>query len=60
MTEFLTGVAIALLLEGMMPFIAPKRWKSMVISLAELPDASLRGVGLVVMLSGLLTLWLVR
>jgi uncharacterized protein len=49
MSEFLTGLAIALLIEGMLPFIAPKRWKSMVLNLAELPESSLRSVGLVVM-----------
>jgi len=58
--ELLSAVAIAMILEGMMPFISPKKWREMVIKISMLPDKKLRQFGLLVMLSGLSLLWLVR
>ena len=54
------GVAIALvfIIEGMIPFIAPARWRNMVQLLAELDDRTMRGMGLASMLLGLLMLYL--
>ena len=60
MIELLTAVAIAMIFEGMMPFISPKNWRQMVIKISMLPDKRLRQFGLLVMLSGLSLLWFVR
>ena len=60
MIELLTAVAIAMIFEGMMPFISPKNWRQMVIKISMLPDKKLRHFGLLVMLSGLSLLWIVR
>ena len=56
------GVAIALVLiiEGMIPFIAPDRWRNMVESIAGLDNRVVRGVGLASMVLGLVLLYLVN
>ncbi|MCW8878439.1 MAG: DUF2065 domain-containing protein [Kangiellaceae bacterium] len=60
MSDLLAAVAIALILEGMMPFISPKSWREMVLKISNLPDSSLRNVGFAVMLVGVVMLWIVR
>ena len=59
-TEILTALALVLIIEGMVPFIGPGRYRQMVAELARLRDNQLRMVGLVVMIVGLLLLFLVR
>lgn len=56
------GVALCLLLviEGIVPFLYPGRWKEMVAVLAELDDRTMRIVGLVSMLSGTGLLYLIN
>jgi uncharacterized protein YjeT (DUF2065 family) len=59
-TLFLTALALVLVFEGLLPFAAPGRYRKMVDELARLSDNSLRTVGLVVMLAGLLLLYFIR
>ena len=59
-TELLSAVALVLVLEGMLPFINPKLYRSLMFKVMQLDLRSLRAVGLVSMLSGLLLLYLVR
>lgn len=56
----LTALALALILEGLLPFAGPGRYRRMVDELARLSDNQLRIVGLAVMLAGLLLLYFVR
>lgn len=58
--EILTGVALFLIIEGMIPFVGPKRYRQIVAQMSELGDNSLRMVGFVTMLLGLLLLFVVR
>lgn len=48
------GIAFCLLLvlEGILPFLSPRRWREAVISLAGLEDRQLRLIGLGSMLLG--------
>ncbi len=50
---FLVGLALVFVIEGVMPFIAPQRWREMVRQVAQLDDRSLRVFGLCSMLVGL-------
>lgn len=52
------GVAFALLLivEGIGPFAFPNRWRLTLQQLSQLPERSLRILGLVMMIAGLLLL----
>ena len=56
----LTALALALVLEGLLPFAGPGRYRKMVDELARLSDNQLRTIGLAVMLAGLFLLYLVR
>ena len=56
------GVALCLVLiiEGILPFLYPRRWRRMALSLAEVDDGTMRAVGFFCMLTGTLLLYLVR
>lgn len=43
---------LMLVLEGVMPFLAPSRWRNMAALLAQVDDRSMRRMGLVSMLLG--------
>jgi uncharacterized protein YjeT (DUF2065 family) len=49
-----------LIIEGMLPFISPKKYRQMVAEISQLGDNQIRNIGLVVMIIGLLVLFLVR
>ncbi len=59
-TEILTAVALVLILEGMLPFMSPSKYRRMVIEIAQLGDGTIRNIGLVVMIAGLIMLFVVR
>jgi hypothetical protein len=59
-TEILTAVALLLIIEGMLPFVGPDRYKQLVAQIAQLSDNQLRIFGLSVMITGLLLLFFVR
>ncbi len=59
-TEILTAVALLMIIEGMLPFVGPGRYKQLVAQIASLSDNQLRTVGLAAMIGGLLLLFLVR
>ena len=56
------GVAFCLMLvlEGMIPFLYPGRWRKLVSQLALIDDRSIRVTGLVSMLAGAALLYLIR
>ncbi len=49
-----------LIVEGMMPFLAPVRWEQLLVSLAQLTDRQVRLAGLASMLIGTACLYLLR
>jgi len=59
-TEILTAVALVLVLEGMLPFVGPGRYKQLVAQIVRLSDNQLRTFGLSTMIAGLLLLFIVR
>ncbi len=59
-SEIFTALALVLVIEGMLPFISPRRYREVVAEIARLRDNQIRTVGLVVMIAGLVTLFLVR
>ena len=56
------GVAmcLVLVLEGILPFLYPRRWRHMALSLAEVDDRTMRLAGLTSMVAGTVLLYLVR
>ncbi|MFW1678468.1 DUF2065 domain-containing protein [Pontibacter sp. JAM-7] len=63
-TEFWHELAIAfclmLILEGVIPFLYPQRWRNLVQQLARVDDRVLRVIGFASMLAGLILLYLVN
>ncbi|HEY5643044.1 MAG TPA: DUF2065 family protein [Woeseiaceae bacterium] len=55
-----TAVALVLIIEGMLPFISPRGYRQMVAEISRLGDNQIRNIGLVVMLIGVVTLFVVR
>jgi len=59
--EFIVVVlGVVLIVEGMPWFLSPSRTKRMLSELSQMSDQSLRGIGLVFMLAGLLLVYLVK
>jgi len=59
-TEILTALALVFVIEGMLPFVSPGKYRQMVAEITRLSDSSIRNVGLIVMVAGLLLLFFVR
>ncbi len=56
---FLIAIALAFILEGLVPALFPNRWQAYVKKLSTEPVQSIRTVGISVVLMGCLMLWLV-
>ena len=56
----LTAVALMLVFEGILPFLAPGLWRETFRRLSEMGDGQIRFIGLTSMLLGLLILVFVR
>ncbi|MBT8098699.1 MAG: DUF2065 domain-containing protein [Gammaproteobacteria bacterium] len=59
-TEILTAFALVLIIEGLLPFASPNRYRQMVAQLVMLGDNHIRTVGLVIIVIGLVMLFVVR
>lgn len=58
--DILTAFALYLILEGMIPFVSPERFRRTVELIAKLGDNNLRKAGLIAMGAGLAMLFIVR
>ena len=56
MTTFVMALALMLVLEGVLPFIAPTLWRETFRRITQMSDGQIRFVGLSSMLVGLLLL----
>ena len=56
------GIALCLVLviEGILPFLYPRRWREMVMMLSEIDDKTMRMAGLASMLLGTGLLYLIN
>ena len=52
--------ALVLVVEGFLPFVAPRLWRESFAKLVAMSDGQLRFIGLASMLIGLAGFWLVR
>ncbi|MGB0450155.1 MAG: DUF2065 domain-containing protein [Porticoccaceae bacterium] len=55
-----TAICLMLVLEGIIPFLSPARWRNMVQLLATVDDRTMRAVGFFSMLAGAGLLFLLR
>ena len=58
--DLAVAMCLVLILEGIMPFLYPRRWRDMALSLARVDDRTMRVVGFGSMMLGLVLLYLVR
>jgi uncharacterized protein len=58
MSELLAALRLVLVVEGLMPFLAPKAWRETMMKVAQFNDGQLRMVGLICIVLGLLSYWL--
>jgi uncharacterized protein YjeT (DUF2065 family) len=54
--DFVRAFALLLVLEGLVPFLSPSRWREAMLRIASLDDRLLRGFGLAMMICGLIVL----
>lgn len=52
MEEFLKALALIMVVEGILPFLSPEKWRDWVQQVARVPSQSLRILGLASMLLG--------
>ena len=57
---WLLGLAMMLVIEGLLPFVMPQLWRESFRRLVLLTDGQLRFVGFTSMLCGLLLLYLIK
>ena len=58
--ELLRAFGLMLVIEGILPFLYPNRWRQLIATLATIHDGQLRVVGLVSMFIGLALLLFVK
>ena len=58
--DLLSALALMLVFEGIMPFISPRSWRNTMLQASQLPDKTLRGIGIVSMLIGVILLYIMR
>jgi uncharacterized protein YjeT (DUF2065 family) len=58
-TDWLQALALVLIVEGLMPFLSPTRWRQIMQQVLQLQDGQIRFFGLCCLLVGaVLLLWL--
>jgi uncharacterized protein YjeT (DUF2065 family) len=58
--DFVRAVCLLLVIEGILPFLYPTRWRRMLALVAEASDRQLRILGLISMLLGVGLLYLLK
>jgi len=59
-TTLLMALALMLVIEGLVPFLAPKVWRETFLRLMQLSDGQIRFFGLTSMIAGLALLLVAR
>jgi uncharacterized protein YjeT (DUF2065 family) len=58
--EIAIAFCLMLVIEGILPFIAPQRWRHMLQAIDEIDDTRLRIIGLASMLTGTVILLIIN
>jgi len=57
---FVPALALMLVMEGLLPFLAPTAWREAFVRMTQFSDGQLRFMGLFSMLAGLLLLFITQ
>jgi uncharacterized protein YjeT (DUF2065 family) len=60
LADLLSVLALVLVLEGVLPLVAPRVWREAFRKMTEMTDGQLRFIGLASMLSGVLIIYLIK
>ncbi len=60
MTDFLTGIGLVLVIEGLLYAAMPGAARRMAAEVTNIPDATLRNIGVIVLCVGVGVIWLVK
>jgi len=58
--ELLVATALVLVVEGIIPFIAPEKFRRALVKLVQMPDQILRMIGLASMTLGIIFLYVLK
>jgi uncharacterized protein YjeT (DUF2065 family) len=58
--DLFSALALVLVIEGLLPFVNPSRWRRTLRTISDLDDGRLRGIGAVSMVAGVVLLYVVR
>ena len=58
--DLLRALALVLVIEGLMPFAFPGRWRQILLRMASLDDKQMRTASLIAMVAGIVLLQLVQ
>jgi hypothetical protein len=58
--DLLSALALMLVLEGLLPFLSPRRFRETMKSMLEMNDGQIRFASLIAMVAGAALLYLVR
>ena len=58
--DLLAAIALGLVVEGMLPFLNPSRFKQHLSMMLQIKDSTLRNIGLSSMVAGIVLLYVVR
>jgi uncharacterized protein YjeT (DUF2065 family) len=59
-SDLLAALALVLVIEGIVPFVNPQSLRRMLETVSQLDDRTLRSIGLISMVCGVVLLYLVR
>ncbi len=58
--DLFSALALVLILEGILPFVSPDRWRNLMNAMHEMGDRELRRLGAVSMIAGLILLYIIK
>jgi len=58
--EILVAIALVLVLEGIIPFLIPEKFRQTLVQLIQMPDQVLRIIGLASMTLGIILLYILK
>ena len=58
MVDLISALGLLLILEGILPFLSPNKMRTYITAMLKMSDASLRLIGVISMLVGLVLLYL--
>jgi len=59
-TDLFVALSLVMVIEGIMPFISPAKYKEFLLNLQNLDDAAVRKMGLIMMIVGVISVCLLK